>query len=209
MKPIKVLATVIIFFAFFTPAGLWAKTADASQVSPSETPPVETAAAAPAPEAEAAQPAPSASEAVPPASEEDNQTPASLQAPTGEAAQPATCSSSCESYCSCWNKKGGGGPVMLLIFNRYNSAKYGDFSGPTLWYGGRGYGYIYNNRIRLGGMGAGGAGPADDSNVRSRGSDAIYYPYSTSRRVGGGYGGFTAEYVFSREIGRASCRERV
>jgi len=113
------------------------------------------------------------------------------------AGKPSDCSTRCESYCSCSKRKGGGGPVMLLIFNRYNNSKYGDVSGPTLWYGGRGYGYIFDNRIRLGGMGAGGAGPADDGYFASQGSDAIYYPFSKSRRISGGYGGFTAEYVFN------------
>ena len=198
MKPTSVLAIAIFLFAVLASSSVSAQTQNDQPSEPLAAPLADPAAPATATDAEKTPSAPPVEEAVLPPASDSAATPAATEMPeTEESGQPSACSSSCESYCSCWKGKGGGGPVMLLIFNRYNSAKYGDFAGPTLWYGGRGYGYVFDNRVRLGGMGAGGAGPADDGNFVSQGSDAIYYPVSTSRRVGGAYGGFTAEYVFS------------
>ncbi len=103
------------------------------------------------------------------------------------------CLARCKETCACWFEKFGGGPFVMFLFNS-SSTRWGDYTGPSVWVGGRGYGYFgKKNNWRFGGLGAGGSGT-------SNGHEALnleLYPYSQKREVNGGYGGVTAEYVFN------------
>ncbi len=108
-------------------------------------------------------------------------------APVSEA-----CRERCTTACACKRHRAGGGPIFMILFNSFNSA-YGDFDGPSFFFGGRGYTYLGDNdQWRIGGMGAGGFGENGENLKLS--SDL--FPISKSRRITGGYGGITAEYVF-------------
>ena len=101
------------------------------------------------------------------------------------------CYERCKKTCGCWTNFGGGGPFLMVLFNDYSSA-FGDYDGPSIWLGGRGYGYLGDdNEWRLGGMGAGGSGSIESDIAINH----PLYSASTSRSLSGGYGGFTAEYV--------------
>lgn len=104
-----------------------------------------------------------------------------------------SCRDRCLAACGCWNKRGGGGFFVMLLFNGHDSP-YGSYSGPSVWFGGRGYSYLgENNEWRVGGLGAGGYG----KNGRQLDLDHEIYPISASRSIAGGFGGFTAEYVLN------------
>lgn len=109
------------------------------------------------------------------------------------APEELSCRDRCLAACGCWNKRGGGGFFVMLLFNGHDSP-YGSYNGPSVWYGGRGYSYLgENNEWRVGGLGAGGYG----KNSRQLVLDHEIYPISASRSIAGGFGGFTAEYVLN------------
>ncbi len=114
--------------------------------------------------------------------------------PTGDA-----CLDRCNRACDCRWKLGGGGPVIMALHHFGYHSGYGDLDGFGIWVGGRGYGYLLDDQLRIGGMGVGGGVGSNVSETTVAGKNLLNdseYRTSSERSVGGGYGGVTLEYVF-------------
>ncbi|RJO63447.1 MAG: hypothetical protein C4523_20070, partial [Myxococcales bacterium] len=107
------------------------------------------------------------------------------------------CKAACDKACV-WRKNMGGGGVFAMILFNSHGTDLGDYEGPSVWVGGRGYTYLgENHEWRVGGLGAGG-GSTDET--RQQTGNRLY-PFSEKRTVSGGYGGVTAEYVLRAGTG--------
>ena len=114
--------------------------------------------------------------------------------PTGDA-----CLDRCNRACTCRWELGGGGPVIMALHHFGYDSGYGNLDGFGVWAGGRGYGYVLDDQLRIGGMGFGGGLGSNVSQTTVAGKNILLdseYRTSSERSIGGGYGGMTLEYVF-------------
>jgi len=109
------------------------------------------------------------------------------------------CREQCRNKCKCAYELGMGGPMFGMLFSSYSN-EWGEINTPKYLMGGRGFGYLLDGRLRLGGGGAAIISTEDGDEGISVSSGGRSYFVSKGRTLTGGYGGFIAQYVLN--IGR-------
>ncbi|GAB4297662.1 MAG: hypothetical protein Kow0090_12960 [Myxococcota bacterium] len=101
-----------------------------------------------------------------------------------------------KSRCKCAAELGMGGPIFGTLFKTYKN-DFGELNAPKMLVGGRGFGYLLDGRLRLGGGGAAILAYEGNKETISGEAGGITYAKSEGRSLAGGYGGFIAQYVLS------------